>query len=226
MTNLANYTVTGKHDQTFIKGCTDVVNGRVGKSEPLVVAQFDSNFIDVVKSIGVTYGQRPTDFLFRFKAQEVGLGKLTNWFDADQFRLEGSARLPTSMTLCRSGSGNAKASEVIPLQQNPSPLMVIVDGIVDGDVDQPSVSILIEIVDAGLVFAALRYSISGISIASIVSGFNPRVSLKALIVKTTDIMEVKTHRLVGVFVEIGIKDRVNAQQGWAISIDDKLVGLC
>ena len=89
--------------------------------------------------------------------------------------------------------------------------MVIIDGIVDGDVDQPSVSILIEIVDAGLVFVALRYSISGISIASIVSSFNPRVSLKALIVKTTDIMEVKTHRLVGVFVEIGIKGRDNAQ---------------
>ena len=89
--------------------------------------------------------------------------------------------------------------------------MVFVDGIVDGNVHQPTVFILIQIEDVGLVLVSWWDSVCWIAIASIISRLNPGIGLKTLVVEATDIIEVKTYPLVCIFVEVGVKGWGNAQ---------------
>ena len=85
------------------------------------------------------------------------------------------------MTFFSRSQRYAVACQVGSLEQHSSPLVVIVDGVVDGDVHGPKVTVLLGVEQGRLVFSSLRNTIAGPTVRAVIASLKPGVGAERIV---------------------------------------------
>ena len=131
------------NQQSAIDGFASVVNRCVAKAKLLIVAQLDSDFAQIAKAVGVDDLQFPTNRLRGLQPEHGWRQQVCRWLKEHEFALAGCARCPACMSVLRSGKRDGIACDVRTHEQNPCCLKVGVAGVVDRDVDEPSMFVVL-----------------------------------------------------------------------------------
>ena len=119
------------------------------------------------------------------------------------------------------GTGQAEPGHVRAFKEDSTPLVVVIDGVVDGDVHGPKVAVLVGVEQRRLVFNPLRNPVGQPAVGAVISGLEPRIGAHRFVGKSANIVELERNGSVGVLVRVGIKFGTHVKEGGAFAVEDE-----
>ena len=171
----------GDKQEAFVQGRACVVKGGVLHTQVPIVAQLNSNFVEVIQSVGVRNRNPPANLLGRLETHEGVIEEVGCGSEVHQCPFGGRSRLPSSVPVCSGGRRNGIPCQIGPFKQHATPLVVVVDGVVDGDVHRPPVSFLVAVEQGLLVFFSLWHTVTCAAVGAVIASLEPGVSGQGLV---------------------------------------------